>query len=263
MADGSDAIREVALSGGVVEVLDRPAAVDDGRAPLVFLHEGLGSLGLWRGFPAAVHAATGRRTVVWSRHGYGWSAPVAGPRGIDYMHVEARQALPELMERLGIDHPIHVGHSDGASIALVHAGTPELPEATALVLLAPHVVVEDHSVTGIARARERYLATDLEQRLARHHRDPAATFWGWNDVWLSDAFRAWDITGLLPGITCPVLAIQGRDDEYGTLRQLDLVEDGCAGPVARVHLDDCGHAPHLERPDATLAAVTAFLAGCA
>lgn len=262
MDEPAPGTQQLELSAGMVEVLDLPAK-DPDRAPLVFLHEGLGSIRLWRSFPAAVHQATGRRTVVWSRHGYGGSAVVDRPRDVDYMHVEARQALPELHERLELERPVHVGHSDGASIALIHAGTPGLGPVTALVLLAPHVVVEDQSVAGIEQARETFLATDLEQRMGRHHRDAAATFWGWNDVWLSPAFRSWDITELLGGVDCPVLAVQGHDDQYGTMRQLDLVERGCAGPVARVHLDGCGHAPHLERPEATLAAVVDFLAGVA
>lgn len=260
MSGDAPVVHEVVLAGGPVEVLELPAiGAGVGRAPLVFLHEGLGSLRLWRDLPQRVHAATGRRTVVWSRHGYGRSAVVTAPRDVDYMHVEAREALPELLAVLGVDHPVLLGHSDGASIALIHAGTPACPPVTALVLLAPHVVVEDESVAGIEAAREAFLSGDLERRMARHHRDPAATFWGWNDVWLSDAFRSWDITALLVDVTCPVLAIQGHDDPYGTLRQLDLLEDGVRGDVTRVHLDACGHAPHLEHPEATLRSVLAFL----
>lgn len=253
-------LHQLVVGRGAIEYVDLPAtAAGRDRAPLVFLHEGLGSLSLWRGFPAAVHEATGRRTVVWSRHGYGGSAVVREARGTDYMHVEAREVLPMLLGRLRIDAPVLVGHSDGASIALIHAGTPGLADDVGLVLLAPHVVVEDESIAGIRAAREAFLSTDLEQRMGRHHRDPAATFWGWNDIWLSPAFRSWDITDVLGGVACPVLAVQGVDDQYGTLRQLDLVEAGVAGPVARVHLDGCGHAPHLEQPDRTLAAVLAFL----
>lgn len=260
MGEATTEVREVALDRGPVEVLDLPAPGDGaGLAPLVFLHEGLGSLRLWRDFPGRVHEATGRRTVVWSRHGYGQSAVVDEPREVGYMHDEAREVLPELLAVLGLERPVLVGHSDGGSIALVHAGTPGCPPVTGLVLLAPHVVVEDESVAGIEEARDTFLTTDLEQRMARHHRDPAATFWGWNDIWLSEAFRSWDITDVLGGVTCPVLAVQGRDDQYGTLHQLDLVERGVGGPVTRVHLDDCGHAPHLEQPDATLAATLAFL----
>lgn len=246
------------LPGGPIEYVDLPG--DAGLAPLVLLHEGLGSASLWRDVPARLHEATGRRTVVYSRHGYGQSAVVTEPREVDYMHREAREVLPRVLERLALDEPVLVGHSDGASIALIHAGTPGLAPLSALVLLAPHVIVEDESIAGIEQARETFLSTDLEQRMARHHADSAATFWGWNDIWLSPAFRSWDITDVLGHVDVPVLAVQGHDDQYGTLHQLDLVEEGVAGPVRRVHLDDCGHAPHLERPDATLEAVTGFLA---
>lgn len=225
----------------------------------MFLHEGLGSLSLWKGFPAAVHAATGRRTVTWSRHGYGQSAVVTEPWRVDYMHDEAREVLPALLDELELREPVLIGHSDGGSIALIHAGTARMPPVSALVLLAPHVFVEDESIEGIAAARDTFLSTDLEQRLARHHADPAATFWRWNDIWLSPAFRDWDITDVLAHVTCPVLAIQGLDDQYGTLRQLDLIEAGVTGDVQRVHLDVCGHAPHLEQPDRTRDAIVAFL----
>lgn len=255
---------QLVVGRGQLEVLDLPARGDGTeRAPLVFLHEGLGSLSLWRGFPHAVHRATGRRTIVWSRHGYGQSAVVREPRDVDYMHHEAREVLPALLERLGITDPVLVGHSDGASIGLINAGTPDVVPVAGLVLLAPHVVVEDESIAGIEQARETFLATDLEQRMGRHHRDPAATFWGWNDIWLSPAFRSWDITDLLGAVSCPVLCVQGADDQYGTFHQLDLVEKGVAGPVTRVHLDDCGHAPHLEQPDRTLQATVDFLADLA
>lgn len=250
----------VELTGGEVEVLDRPAspeAVD--RSPLVFLHEGLGSLRLWRDFPARIHHDTGRRTIVWSRHGYGKSAVVTEPRSVRYMHDEALQVLPELLARLEVNAPVLVGHSDGASIALVHAGS-DAGTPAGLVLLAPHVVVEDVSIAGIEAARKAFETTDLPTRLARHHRDAAATFWGWNRIWLDPAFRGWDITEYLPRITCPVLAVQGHDDQYGTLHQLDLVEGGVPGGIVRVELHDCRHSPHLDQPDATATAVVDFLA---
>ncbi len=256
---GTAQAQQLELSRGAVEYVDLPATHAPDRAPLVFLHEGLGSLALWRDFPDEVHAATGRRVVVFSRHGYGNSAVVREPRDVGYMHDEAREVLPELRAALGLDRPVLVGHSDGGSIALIHAGTPGMPPVEALVLLAPHVVVEDESIAGIEQARETWLSTDLEQRMGRHHRDAAATFWGWNDIWLSPAFRSWDITEVLGDVACPVLAIQGVDDQYGTLHQLDLIESGCAGPVRRVHLDACGHAPHLEQPERTCEAVLAFL----
>lgn len=252
--------QQVTIGPGSVEYVDLPATTAGaGLAPLVFLHEGLGSLSLWKDFPAAIHAATGRRTVVWSRHGYGQSVVVTEPRGVDYMHHEALQVLPEFLDVLDLSAPVLVGHSDGGSIALLHAGAPGMAPVSALVLMAPHVIVEDESIEGIAAARDAFLTTDLEQRLGRHHADPAATFWGWNDIWLSPAFRDWDITDALPQVRCPVLAIQGVDDQYGTLRQLDLIEAGVDGDVRRVHLPDCGHAPHLEQPAQTRDAIVAFL----
>ncbi|MFA9430266.1 alpha/beta fold hydrolase [Egicoccus sp. AB-alg2] len=228
-------------------------------APLVLLHEGLGCLELWRGFPAALHESTGRAVLVYSRHGYGRSAVVHEPRAVDYMHHEADEVLPRLLHELDVQRPILVGHSDGASIALLHAGRDDA-DVEALVLFAPHVIVEDVSIHGIEAARRAYLDTDLPRRLARYHDDPDATFWGWNDIWLSPEFRAWDITDRLPGVDVPVLAVQGTDDEYGTLRQVDLIEQGVTGDVQRVVLEHCRHAPHLDRPDATLAAVATFLA---
>ncbi len=266
------------LADGPVEVLDLPAGPGaDGLAPVVFLHEGLGSIRLWRSFPHAVHAATGRRIVVWSRHGHGDSAVVTEPRAVTYMHHEALDVLPSLLARLDLAPSVLVGHSDGASIALLYAGRgggtdrvtdpggpddatrPSPDDPVAVVGLAPHVVVEDESIAGIEAARDAARTTDLLDRMARHHRDAGATFWNWNRIWLDPAFRAWDITDHLPRITCPVLVVQGHDDEYGTLAQLDLVADGVTGPVERLELDHCGHAPHLDRPDATLAAVVAFL----
>ena len=252
----------VEVRGGPVEVLDLPATdAGEGLAPLVLLHEGLGSIALWRSFPHDLHAATGRRTVVFSRHGHGGSAPAELPRPVTYMHHEAQVVLPQLLATLGIgDGAVLVGHSDGASIALLHAGSGAGRPA-ALVLLAPHVVVEDVSIAGIEEAEVAWRTTPLPERLGRHHADAEATFRGWNDVWLSPAFRDWDVREQLSGVACPSLLVQGHDDQYGTMRQLDLVQAGVAGPTTRVELDDCGHSPHLDRPDAAREAVVSFLAG--
>lgn len=244
----------VALRGGSVDVVELEG--DDGRAPLVFLHEGLGSVGLWREFPREVREATGRRAMVYSRFGYGHSDPAKGPTTPDYMHHEALVVLPELLAVLGIDAPVFVGHSDGASIALIHVGSGSA--ASGLVLLAPHVFVEDESIAGVEAARDAFLTTDLPARLARHHDDAASTFWRWNEIWRAPEFRSWNIESSLPGVTAPVLLVQGRDDAYGTLRQLDAIEAGVRGPVGRTVLD-CGHSPHLERPTETLEAVKHFL----
>ncbi|WP_370324239.1 alpha/beta fold hydrolase [Euzebya sp.] len=231
----------------------------EGQAPLVFLHEGLGSVELWRSFPTDVVAATGRRALVFSRHGYGASAVVREPRGVDYMHREGIDVLPAVLDALGYDDPVLVGHSDGASIALIAAGSGAV-EPAGLVLLAPHVIVEDRSIEGIERAKQVYETTDMGTRMGRYHADADATFWGWNDIWLDPAFRAWDIRDVLAGVRCPTLCVQGVDDEYGTMRQLDEIADRVRGPVTRIELEDCGHAPHLDRPEATREAVTRFVA---
>jgi pimeloyl-ACP methyl ester carboxylesterase len=230
-----------------------------GESPaLVFLHEGLGSVALWRDFPARVAEATGRRAVVYSRLGHGDSDPAPLPRTPRFMHDEALRTLPALLDRLHIDDPVLIGHSDGASIALIHAGCAGRPP-TGLVAIAPHVFVEDVSVASIAEARRAFEQTDLRERMARYHRDPDATFRGWNDIWLEPAFRDWNIEDVLPGIACPVLVIQGARDQYGTLAQVDAIEGGVTGRVDRVVLDDARHAPHLEAPEETFAAVVEFL----
>ena len=243
----------------IVDGVDLDVADVAGVEPaLVLLHEGLGSIALWRGLPAALHGATGRRTVVYSRGGYGHSGTVPLPRPATYMHHEADVVLPELLAALGLEHPVLVGHSDGASIALLHAGAGH--PVTALVLLAPHVVVEDVGVAAIAAARDAYATTDLRARLARYHDDVDAAFYGWNDVWLSPEFRSWDITPRLSAIAAPVLVVQGEDDAYGTTHQLDLVAEGVTGPIDRLLLPAVGHAPHLEAPDVVLHTIVSFLA---
>ncbi len=228
-----------------------------GRPPLVVLHEGLGSVSLWKDFPDRVAHATGCEAVVYSRHGYGRSDPIAGPRGVRYMHDEARVALPELLDALGIERPILVGHSDGGSIALIHAGSTPRPVA-GLVLLAPHVLVEDLSVTSIAAAREAYVKGDLKPKLARHHADVDSAFWGWNDIWLHPDFRAWNIEDVLPGIRCPVLAIQGREDPYGTMDQIARIVR-TVKDVEVLELADCGHSAHRDHPEAVLRAIVGFV----
>ena len=244
---------------GELEVrVDSPGVGGEDLPPLVFLHEGLGSIDLWRTFPDDVRNDVGSpATVVYSRHGHGSSSVVDEPRRVDYMHHEADAVLPELLSRLEIARPVLVGHSDGASIALLYAGAGH--PVAGLVLVAPHVFVEDRSIAGIEAARDAFQQGDLGRRMDRYHRDASSTFRGWNDVWLSPEFRSWDITERLPAIDCQVLLIQGADDQYGSLAQLDAIERGVRGPCRRVVLPGVGHSPHLESPAATRDAVAAFI----
>jgi pimeloyl-ACP methyl ester carboxylesterase len=225
---------------------------------MVMLHEGLGSLALWRDFPQRLADATQHRVLVYSRLGYGKSDPLTWPRGVDFMHAEALEILPKLLDSLGVHDPVLFGHSDGASIALIHAARARRPVA-AVVALAPHVLVERYGLDSIAAARRAYLDGDLRTKLARYHDDVESAFWGWNDIWLHPDFVAWNIEALLPEIACPVLAIQGVDDEYGTMEQLDRLERGVRA-ARRLELTACGHSPHRDQPDAVLGAVTSFLA---
>jgi pimeloyl-ACP methyl ester carboxylesterase len=234
-----------------------------GRAPvLVFLHEGLGCVARWRDFPRAVAAATGHAAIVYSRRGYGQSDAAAQPWPLGFMHDEARGDLPELLAREGVDDAVLIGHSDGASIALVYAG--EIGRGVrGVVAMAPHVFVEDVTVRAIAALREQYAdpATEVRSKLGKHHADVDGTFYGWADAWLAPAFRRWDLTGFLPGVSVPVLVIQGEGDEYGTLAQVDAVCAGVAGPVERVILPACGHVPQRDRRVETLEAVARFVRG--
>lgn len=230
----------------------------EGEAPwVVFLHEGLGSIDLWRGFPADVVAATGRPGLVYSRYGYGFSDAFTVPRSVNFMHHEALVILPEVLAEFGIERPILVGHSDGASIALIHAGAGH--PVAGIVALAPHVFVEPIAIAAIEAAKERFATTDLADRMGRYHRDPVATFRDWNDIWLDPAFLDWDITEYLPTIECPVLLIQGHDDEYGTFAQLDTIDSAVCGPVERRELKDCRHSPHIDRRPETLQATIRFI----
>ncbi len=244
----------LAVPGGRVEYLDVPG--DPARAPLLFLHEGLGSVGLWRGWPEALAAATRRRVVAYSRLGHGFSDLPAASRTVAFMHEEAATVVPALRVALDLADPVLVGHSDGGSIALVHAATHPV---AGLIVLAPHVNVEPLGLVGVAAARDAFHDGGLAGRMARHHRDPDVTFHNWNDVWLSARFRSWDLRPLLPGITVPVLAIQGATDPYGSVLHVEAVRDGASGPVEVLVLD-CGHAPHLEATERVDAAVLRYLA---
>lgn len=234
-----------------------------GAPVLVFLHEGLGSAKLWRDFPARLGQATGCGTLVYSRYGYGASELLGVKRDVDYMHREATEALPELLAALDIERPILVGHSDGASIALIYAGEPDedCPRRPVggLILEAPHVFVEDITIAGIEDAKVAYETSDLSQRLGRHHADGDRTFRGWNDIWLDPRFRAWNIENCLAGVDVPVLVIQGDEDEYGTRAQVDAIAAQLSGPVEILMLPACRHSPHRDQADAVLSAMTDFI----
>jgi pimeloyl-ACP methyl ester carboxylesterase len=214
---------------------------------------------MWRDFPAKLAQATGCPLLVYSRCGYGGSDPLTAPRALRYMHDEALVVLPELRQALGLDDIVLVGHSDGASIALIHAGSGRWP-VRALILEAPHVFVEETGIVSVEQARITYASGDLRQRLARYHGDVDGAFRGWCDAWLDPAFRAWTIEEFLLGVTCPVLAIQGAEDEYGTLTQLDAIEHGVTGPCDRLVLANCKHSPHRDQEAAVLRAMMDFVA---
>jgi len=230
-----------------------------GAPALVFLHEGLGSIRQWRDFPAKVAAATGCRALVYDRYGYGQSDVLVEPRrSVRFMHDEALRFLPALLERLEVDNPLLVGHSDGASIALIHAGAGYAVRA--VVAMAPHVFIEEICLSSIAAAKKTFETTDVPARLGRYHRDARKTFYGWADVWTEGNFKSWDIRGdYLPRIRCPVLAIQGYEDEYGTMAQLDEIARCVRAPCELLKLEHCGHTPFRDQPETTLAAVSGFI----
>jgi pimeloyl-ACP methyl ester carboxylesterase len=248
----AEAADRIALVGGALELLDIPGA----EPALLLMHEGLGSVGLWRSFPYELASETGRRVVAISRYGHGASDPPPRRRTPEFMHEEAREVVPELLSALQLADPVLVGHSDGASIALIYGA--EHP-CRAVVAIAPHVFVEEMCLVEIRAARDAYVDGVLRERMARHHRDPDAAFFGWNDVWLHPEFPSWDLRPLLGGIECPVLLVQGVHDQYGTMAQLDAIEHGVAGPVTRVELDS-QHSPPTEAPAETIAAIASFLA---
>jgi pimeloyl-ACP methyl ester carboxylesterase len=234
-------------------------AGDEAGPALVFLHEGLGSIGQWRDFPAKLCAATGCRGMVYDRYGYGQSDVLAEPRRtVRFMHDEALVALPELRKKLQLEDLVLVGHSDGASIALIHAGARHAVRA--VVAMAPHVFIEPVCLSSIREAAEAFENTDLAQKLGRYHRDARRTFYGWADVWLDPEFERWDIRAdYLPGVRCPVLAIQGHDDEYGSMAQLDEIAARVGGRCELLKLEDCGHAPFRDQPENVLAKAASFV----
>jgi pimeloyl-ACP methyl ester carboxylesterase len=244
--------RDVRVQGRRLETVEIEG--DAARRALVLLHEGLGSVGLWRDFPRALAGATGRRVIAFSRYGHGRSARPPAARTPAFFHEEARDVLPALLEQVDAPEPILVGHSDGASIALIHAG--ERP-VSGLALLAPHVVVEDITVNAIRETRREFEEGALRERMARHHDDPGAAFFGWCDVWLDPAFRTWSLESEARRVTAPTLLIQGSEDPYGTLDQIDRIESRVRGPVTRLVVPG-GHSPHLEAAEQVVAALAEF-----
>lgn len=229
----------------------------DGGTTLVYLHEGLGSITHWRETPEAIANAVGRPGLVYSRQGYGHSTPVQVPRPLSYMHDEAAR-LKEVLAAALIQDAILIGHSDGASIALIATGAGHV-SPRALVLIAPHVFVEDVSVASIAAAADAFSAGDLRGKLARHHADVSGAFWGWNRAWLDPDFRAWNLEELLPAITVPILIVQGDADEYGTIAQVEAIRAGVAGPVSVEIVAGAGHAPFRDAPDLVHVRIAEFV----
>ena len=230
------------------------AAPSDGRA-IALLHEGLGCVALWRDFPDRLHEATGWPVMAYSRAGYGQSDPDSLPRPLDWMTREALDVLPDVLAAFEINGPVLLGHSDGATIAAIYAGAHQ-PLAT--VLMAPHFFTEESGLAEIARANAAFGESDMAARMGKYHRDPVATFRGWADAWLDPAFRDWNVEESLDTITGPVLALQGRQVQYGTLAQIETVGRRVAGAQVTV-LEDCRHVPHLEQPEATLTAITKLM----
>ncbi|MEA2819983.1 MAG: hypothetical protein QOJ86_1987, partial [Bradyrhizobium sp.] len=244
---------------GTSELEYRMTGLAPGDAPtIVMLHEGLGSAGLWGDFPEKLQAATGAGVFAYSRAGYGASTPAALPRPIDYMHVEALDVLPKILDAIGFRRGLLLGHSDGASIAAIYAGGAGDHRVRGVAMIAPHFVVEDISVTSIEEIKTAYESTGLRTKLARWHNDVDNAFYGWNGAWLDPKFRGWDISEYLAYIRVPVAILQGVDDEYGTMRQVEIAREECYCPVDVTIIPGAGHSPHREAPEATLHAISEF-----
>jgi pimeloyl-ACP methyl ester carboxylesterase len=255
--------RDVHIDGKRLETLLLSPAAD---APsIVMLHEGLGSIAMWKDFPAQLAQATDCRVLAYSRYGHGKSQRLGEKRSVDFMHHEARVVLPELLRQFQIEQPILLGHSDGASIAIIFAGSEAGSAAgthphqvRALILEAPHVFVEDFGLRSIANIRTLFESTDLPKQLARYHDHPEEVFRGWNNIWLDPNFRQWNIEEYLAPITCPVLVIQGENDKYGTQAQVQSIERQIPKAQSLI-LPDCGHNPHRDHPNQTLEAIAKFI----
>ena len=230
----------------------------DAAPTLIFLHEGLGSASAWRDFPQRLAEKTGCGALVYSRRGYGSSPPAELPRPIRYMHDEAA-VLDKVLRHHGVREAILIGHSDGASIALIYAGRERSDRVKALILEAPHVFAEPMGIESIAAMKREYETTDMPKRLARHHGNVENAFRGWNDVWLDPRFREWNIEEFLPAITLPMLLIQGTEDKYGTWKQIEAIERQVRGPVETLRVPGAGHAPHRDQPELVLETMSAFI----
>jgi pimeloyl-ACP methyl ester carboxylesterase len=249
-------MKHLTVCGLRLEYREWPA-MHAGLPTLLLLHEGLGSVAMWRHFPEKLAAATGCRVIAWSRAGYGGSQPWPEARTPRYMHREALEALPALLAALQVERPLLVGHSDGGSIALIFAGAfPEVPCGVAV--MAPHEFVEEITLAGIREAKTVWETTDMPHKLGRYHQDAARVFADWNDTWLSPAFRDWNIEEYLPAIRCPLLAIQGEDDEYASMRQIEVIAEKVPG-TALLKLPACGHSPQRDQEAAVLAALCEFV----
>lgn len=260
-APAHQSIHFVDVAGHRLEYVDIPAHQVH-RPELIFLHEGLGSVSMWRDFPARVAAATGCRTIVYSRFGHGRSSPFPGPHTVRFMHNEGLNILPEFRDKLAIARPVLIGHSTGGPMAMIHAGAGKW-EVAGLVVMAPLCFVEEFNLESIRNAKEIFGTTDMKQKLDRYHDDAEAVFWSWNDIWLNPEFKTWSIEAYLPGIRCPVLAILGEDDEYSTRRQTELIANQAVNSpdIDLLYLADCRHSPHRDQPEVVLKAIVEFIDG--
>ncbi len=233
------------------------------KPTLVLLHEGLGSASLWRGFPELLVEKTGWGVLAYSRAGYGQSELVELPRPLDYMTLEAQDVISDVLSAAGIEQAVLFGHSDGGTIASIFAGTIDDDRLNGLIVMAPHYFTESAGLREITKAKQAYDEGDLKFKMSKYHRDADTTFRGWNDSWLHPDFESWNVADVLNGVNVPVLAIQGADDQYGTLRQIQEIEKRCKTPVTLLVLDGCRHSPHLDQPSMVLDAVNAYCGGLA
>lgn len=250
---------EIHVVRGVAHEVVRllPGERTPGVPPIVMLHEGLGSVSMWKAFPQMLAGRTGGEVIVYSRAGYGRSAPVRSPRAVRYMHDEGLDILPGLIDSLDVSRPVLLGHSDGGSIALICAGGTDV-ELSGLILMAPHIFVEPLTVHSIVQAGKAWRRTDLRDRLGRYHDDVDGAFTGWLDIWLHPDFMRWNIEAYLPAIDIPVLAIQGEDDEYGTMAQIEGIAR-VVSDTELLKLSRCRHSPHRDQPEALLDAIDRFI----